>query len=334
MRTAIIGAGRQARRRASVIAASPDSHVAVVTAVPMTSAVELAHEVQADVSADWSAAVERRDVDAVLVCTPPDLHAEIAIAALRAGKHVLCEKPLARSSAEGKRMVDEADAAGRVLWCGFNHRYHPALRQLRAWLDGGELGEPMYIRARYGIAGRPGYEREWRADPARVSGGQLMEQGIHLVDLARWFLGDFATAYGNVGHYFWKAQPLEDNAFTILRKADGRVAMLHSSLTEWRNLFSFELFGTDGYARAEGLGGSYGLETATLGIRDFEAPFSEKHVEYRGPDPCWRMEWKAFVAAIAGSGDGLATARDGVHALRIVEAIYVSASSGNCVNLD
>jgi predicted dehydrogenase len=148
MRTAIVGAGRQARRRASAIAASPSSHVAVVTAVPMTSAVELAHEAQADVTADWSAAVERRDVDAVLVCTPPDMHAEIAITALRAGKHVLCEKPLARSSEEGQRMVDEARAAGRVLWCGFNHRYHPAVRQVRAWLDGGEVGDAMYIRSR------------------------------------------------------------------------------------------------------------------------------------------------------------------------------------------
>ncbi len=333
MRTAIVGAGRQARRRAAAIAGSADSEVAVVTAVPMTSAAALAHEVHADASTDWVAAVVRPDVDSVIVCTPPDLHAEIAIAALRAGKHVLCEKPLARSSAEGQRMVDEACAAGRILWCGFNHRYHPALRQVRAWLDQGNLGEAMYLRAHYGISGRPGYENEWRADPARVSGGQLMEQGIHLVDLARWFLGDFATALGSLGTYFWKEQPLEDNAFAILRKADGRVAMLHSSLTEWRNLFSLELFGTDAYARAEGLGGSYGLETATLGIRDFNAPFAEKCIEYRGTDPCWQLEWEAFVSAAESSGDGLTTARDGVHALRVVEAVYASASSGHRVDL-
>lgn len=333
MRTAIVGAGRQARRRASVIAASGDAEVVVVTAVPVTSAANLAHEVHADASTNWAAAVVRPDVDAVIICTPPDLHAEIAVAALRAGKHVLCEKPLARSSAEAQRMVDEARAAGRILWCGFNHRYHPALRQVREWLEQGQLGEAMYLRARYGICGRPGYEHEWRADPRRVGGGQLMEQGIHLVDLARWFLGDFATALGTVGTYYWKAQPFEDNAFAILRKANGRVAMLHSSLTEWRNLFSLELFGTDAYARAEGLGGSYGLETATLGIRDFNAPFAEKRIEHRGADPCWQLEWEAFVAATEGSGDGLTTARNGVQALRIVEAVYASASTGRSVDL-
>ncbi len=333
MRIAIVGAGLQARRRASVIAASADAQLVVVTAVPITSAARLAHEVHADASTDWGAAVVRPDVDAVIVCTPPDLHAEIAAAALRAGKHVLCEKPLARSSAEAQRMVNEAAAAGRILWCGFNHRYHPALRQVREWLEQRRLGEAMYLRARYGIGGRPGYEHEWRADPGRVGGGQLMEQGIHLVDLARWYLGDFATALGTVGTYYWKSQPFEDNAFAILCKADGRVAMLHSSLTEWRNLFSIELFGTDAYARAEGLGGSYGLETATLGLRDFDAPFAETRIEYRGADLCWQLEWEAFVAAIEGSGDGLTTARDGVHALRIVEAVYASASAGRGVDL-
>jgi len=160
-----------------------------------------------------------------------------------------------------------------------------------------------------------------------------MEQGIHLVDLARWYLGDFATALSVVGTYYWKAQPFEDNAFAILGKADGRVAMLHSSLTEWRNLFSLELFGADGYARAEGLGGSYGLETATLGIRDFDAPFAERRIEYRGADPCWQFEWEAFAAATERPGDSLACARDGVRALRTVEAVYASASTGRRVEL-
>lgn len=333
MRIAIVGAGLQARRRAAVIAASANCDLVVITALPMASAVELAREMDTDASSDWAAAVVRPDVDAVVVCTPPDSHAEIAGRALRAGKHVLCEKPLARSRAEAQRIVNEAEAAGRILWCGFNHRYHLALRQVREWLEQGHLGEAMYLRARYGICGRPGYEHEWRADPRRVGGGHLMEQGIHLVDLARWLIGDFATALGVVGTYYWKGQPFEDNAFVVLRKGDGRVAMLHSSLTEWRNLFSLELFGTDGYARAEGLGGSYGLETATLGIRDFGKPFAERRIEFRGADACWELEWEAFVAATKLEGDGLSTARDGVQALKIVEAVYASASTGCSVDL-
>jgi predicted dehydrogenase len=333
MRIAIVGAGLQARRRAAVVAGSANGELVAITAVPIASAATLAREMHADATTDWAATIVRPDVDAIIVCTPPDSHAEIAGAALHAGKHVLCEKPLARSSDEAQRIVDEAEAAGCILWCGFNHRYHPALRQVREWLEQGHLGEAMYLRARYGICGRPGYEHEWRADPRRVGGGHLMEQGVHLIDLARWLIGDFATALGTVGTYYWKGQPFEDNAFAILRKSDGRVAMLHSSLTEWRNLFSLELFGTDGYARAEGLGGSYGLETATLGVRDFDKPFAERRIEYRGADTCWQLEWEAFVAATKVSGDGLITARDGVQALRIVEAVYASASTGRSVDL-
>jgi predicted dehydrogenase len=333
MRTAIIGAGTQARRRASSIALSGHDNIAVVSALPADSAEQLADEVNAEVLGNWADAVARPDVDAVVICTPPDVHEAIAIRSLRAGKHVLCEKPLARSSAEAQRMLDGAAEVGRILWCGFNHRYHPAVRQVREWLEEGHLGEPMYLRGRYGITGRPGYEHEWRADPKRVGGGQLMEQGIHIVDLARWFLGDFAHAVGTLGTYYWKAQPFEDNAFVILTKADGRAAMLHSSLTEWHNLFSLELFGTDGYAKAEGLGGVYGLETASLGRRDFSAPFSETRIEYRGTDPSWGLEWEAFVSATRQPRVDLASARDGVLALKIVEAVYKSASKREVVNL-
>lgn len=219
-------------------------------------------------------------------------------------------------------MIHAAEATGRVLWCGFNHRFHPAVQQLRAWVDGGEIGDPRIVRARYGIGGRPGYEREWRADPTIVSGGQLMEQGIHAVDLARWFLGEFTESVGMTSNAYWQTQPLEDNAFVLLRTRDGRMASIHSSLTQWKNLFSFEVLGTAGIARAEGLGGSYGLETASLHKLDFKAPFAETSVEFRGEDPCWRNEWAAFQTAVK-DGD-LDSGRDGLAALHIVERAYAS----------
>ena len=79
---------------------------------------------------------------------------------------------------------------------GFNHRYHPGLRQVRAWVDSGVAGPLMFLRGRYGHGGRIGYEKEWRADPAISGGGELIDQGVHLLDLARWFLGDFTRVAG------------------------------------------------------------------------------------------------------------------------------------------
>jgi predicted dehydrogenase len=281
----------------------------------------------------WEAVVERRDLDAVLVCTPPHLHAEISISAMRRGMHVLCEKPLTQTLEEAQGMLASAQEAGVTLKCGFNHRHHPGIKQARQWFDSGAIGEPTFIRCRYGIGGRLGYEKEWRADPQIVSGGQLMEQGIHAVDLSRWFLGDFAEVSAFTANLFWRMEPLEDNAFVLYRTADGAVAFIHSSLTQWKNLFSLELYGRDGYIAVEGLGGGYGTERAVLARRDFTAPFTEEVVEFRGEDRSWREEWKEFVAAIKDGREPLGSGLDGLVALTLVYAAYQSAATNMVTRL-
>jgi predicted dehydrogenase len=117
-----------------------------------------------------------------------------------------------------------------------------------------------------------------------------MDQGIHLLDLARWFLGDFTHVSASLQTYFWNVAPLEDNAFALLGTNDGKTAFLHASWTQWKPVFSLEVTGRDGYVAAEGLGGAHGLATAILGQRDFTAPFAEKRIEYRGDDASWRAE--------------------------------------------
>ena len=127
--------------------------------------------------ADWRQAVARRDVDIVLICTTHEALANIALAAISAGKHVLLEKPAARRAAELAPLSEAAQRAGVVVRVGFNHRYHPAMRQAKALCDTGVLGELLYVRGRYGHGGRLGYEQEWRANPALSGGGELIDQG-------------------------------------------------------------------------------------------------------------------------------------------------------------
>src|SRR6185436_16397368 len=130
-------------------------------------------------AADWRPVVEAADVDIVIVATPHDALAEITLAAIRAGKHVLVEKPAARSAAELAPVVAEAERLGALVHVGFNHRYHRAFRKARELVDHGALGELMFVRARYGHGGRIGYEKEWRADAAVSGGGELIDQGVH-----------------------------------------------------------------------------------------------------------------------------------------------------------
>jgi predicted dehydrogenase len=334
MRVGIIGAGLQGHRRAPVLREFPGTELVVIAAAHLETAHRLAERMgRCEAVEGWEPVVERQDLDAVIVCTPPHLHAEISIAAMRRGMHVLCEKPLTRTLEEAQGMLASAQESGVTLKCGFNHRHHPGIKQARQWFDSGAIGEPMFIRCRYGIGGRPGYEKEWRADPQIIGGGQLMEQGIHAVDLSRWFLGDFAEVFALTANHFWKIEPLEDNAFVLYRTACGAVASIHSSLTQWRNLFSFELFGQDGYIAVEGLGGGYATERAILGKRDFAAPFAEEVAEFRGEDRSWREEWKEFVAAIKEGREPLGNGHDGLQALRLVYAAYAASLNGNVMQL-
>lgn len=200
--------------------------------------------------------------DIVIVSTPHSYLAENTLAAVRAGRHVLIEKPGACRPEELDPIAAAASRRCKVR-VGYNHRFHPALcKARRLWLEGA-VGEPRFVRGRYGHGGRIGYEKEWRFDRNLSGGGQVIDQGAHLIDLARWFLGEFASVAGRLESYFWQA-PVEDNAFMLLATAENRVAQLHAGWTEWKNLFSFEIFGTGGKLEITGLGGSYGVERLTF----------------------------------------------------------------------
>lgn len=333
MRVGLIGAKLQGRRRASSIQSFPSTELAVISSAPMESARALADKMGCEAVVGWEHVIQRSDLDAVVVCTPPHLHAQISIAAMKSGKHVLCEKPLARTLQEAKAMVEVAKANRVKLKCGFNLRHHPAIQRARELLHRRKIGGLSFIRCRYGICGRLGYEREWRASPEIVGGGQLMEQGIHAIDLSRWFLGEFADVAAFTANYFWKTEPLEDNAFILLRTEDGKIASIHSSLTQWKNLFSFEIFGYDGYIAVEGLGGSYGTERLVLGRREFLKPFAEEVIEFRGGDSSWYEEWKEFVACIEEDREPSGSGDDGLVAMRLVHAAYESAQNRCFVTL-
>ncbi len=328
---AVIGVGLIGRRRVRVAHEHPRSRVVGVADLDVDRASAVANELGCNWTTDWQGLVSRADVQAVVVSTVNSALAPVTLAATAAGKHVLCEKPLGRSLMEAEAMVQSAERAGVVLKTGLNHRYHPAVSQAHRLATQGGIGELMWARCRYGHGGRPGYEHEWRADPALSGGGELLDQGVHVADLFRWFLGDFAQVFGWLGTHFWP-MPVEDNAFALLRTAAGRVAELHTSWTQWRNLFSLEVFGHDGYLLVEGLGGSYGPERLTIGHRNPRggAPAQEQ-LDFPGPDASWEAEWEDFLQAIDTGRPPLGSGRDGLEAMRLLDAIYRSARAGCAV---
>jgi len=202
---------------------------------------------QARMYADGRALAADDDVEAVIVSTPPALHAPLGIACLKAGKHLLCEKPLASSVEDCERLVQAAEEAGVCLATGFTLRQTPAARMARQLLDEGAIGLLDHIRAFHGHRGGTDLGPPWVTDHATTGGGTLMDNGIHVIDLARWFLGDVTEVVGFASNHTWRKPGCEDNGFLLMRSREGRIASVQASWTEWRGYgYRVELYGTEG----------------------------------------------------------------------------------------
>ena len=334
MRIGIIGLGRQGWRLAKAIKEAGDVLVVGATEKKCKNSQIFADNFKCEIINNWQELVKRDDIEAIVICTPPSLHAKMSIAALKNNKNVFCEKPLALSSDEAQEIIKEAQKRNLKLKCGFNLRHHPAVVKAKERVDKGLIGKPFLIRCCYGIGGRKGYEKDWRAKKEISGGGQLMDQGVHIIDLSRWFLGEFNQVFGTLSTNFWKISPLEDNAFFILGTDKNQTSFCHASWTQWKNLFSFEIYGELGYIKIEGLGGSYGTEKFIFGKRDFDSPFSEEIIEFRGEDQSWLCEWQEFTSAIKEDRQPLGNGYDGLKSLDIVEAIYKSAKTKKMIKLN
>lgn len=323
-RVAIIGCGLIGNKRAKALAGA-----ALVAAVDSDAArarqLAAAHA-GCSATQDWRAAVAREDVDVVVVATTNDQLAPIARSAVEAGKHVLVEKPAARSAEELEPVLGAArrafERSGVIVKVGFNHRFHPALLKAREIVDDGTLGPLMFVRGRYGHGGRLAMEKEWRGDPAISGGGEMLDQGVHLIDLSRWFLGDFSEVSGHVGTWFWK-WPVEDNGFALLKTPQNQVAWLHASCTEWKNLFSLEIYGRDGKLAIDGLGGSYGTERlAHYRMLPEMGPPPTTIWEYPGEDRSWHAEWAHLMHCIRERQQPSGNLEDALAALRVIAKLY------------
>jgi predicted dehydrogenase len=320
---AIVGCGLIGRKRAAALGALPGATLAYACDLDRSRAADLAKLApNCTPITDFHAALSDSKVGAVIVATLNASLAPIALAAAKAGKHLLVEKPGALNAAELGGVRDAAAASGVRVRLGYNHRYHPSLQKARELVDSGAIGPLMFLRARYGHGGRKGYDREWRADYRQSGGGELIDQGVHLIDLAGWFLGEFPLVDGHVATSFWDMK-VDDNAFLSLRTAAGQTAWLHASCTEWKNLFSLEIYGRTGKLAIDGLGGSYGVERLVYYKMLPQMGPPETHPwEYPGGDGSWKAETLAFIDDIRLDREPSPGLREGIRTLEIVEAVY------------
>ena len=316
----IIGCGLIGQKRAQAF--KNNFKLEICTDIDPRKARQLADKYGCQVAGSSQELLLNSRIQAVVIATIHSDLADLTLQAIRAGKHVLVEKPGARNLTELSSVIAVAKKLNIRVRVGYNHRFHRAFRQAKIIVDAGKLGKLMMIRARYGHGGRIGYHREWRANPKLSGGGELIDQGVHLIDLARWFLGDFKKVDGFAQTLFWH-MPVDDNAFLLLRTKAGQTASLHASCTEWKNIFSFEIYGRKGKLHLEGLGGSYGLEKLSwFRMLPEMGPPESTIWEYPQKDDSWEVEMGEFARDIRLRRNPCPGLEDAYQALKVVKTVY------------
>lgn len=323
IRVGLIGCGLMGAKRAQAL---PGARLVACTDIRPDRAKALAERYpQCQVYEHALSLIADPQVNVIIIATQHHTLADMTRAAIEANKHVLVEKPAARTANELIPLIALLKKHPVCVRVGFNHRYHRAFQQAQSMILNGDLGTLMYLRARYGHGGRLGYDKEWRADPALSGGGELIDQGVHLIDLSRWILGDFTEVSGFAHTYYWD-MPVDDNGFLLLKTAQQQVAFLHASCTEWKNIFSMEIYGKKGKLTIEGLGGSYGTERLIWhDMLPTMGPPNTTMWEYPMADNSWEIEWEAFMEDIRLKREPSASLKDAYEALNIVGQIYEGA---------
>lgn len=266
---------------------------------------------------------EVKNCDAIIISTTHDKLAEISLYFLQKNVHIFVEKPAARSLKEFIPIYEEYKKHKNLLFkVGFNHRFHPSVLKAKEIINSDKIGELIFIKGNYGHGGRKNMEYEWRCNTKLSGGGEAIDQLPHILDLSRMFLGDFEKINGITKTYFWNMK-VEDNVFATLETKDGKVAQLNSSWTEWKNTFSFEIYGKYGKLHIKGLGNSYGIEQLYhYQMKPEMGPPETIIYEYPGQDNSWKLEWQNFKNAISGKEEINGGIEDAYCALDIVNKIY------------
>ncbi len=326
LRVAIVGCGLIGAKRAAALAAHDE--LLACCDVQERAARELAERHDTRACTNFDELLETGP-DVVVVATVHDRLAELAERSLQAGAHVLVEKPAGISKEQVERLIACQRACERLVKVGFNHRFHAGIERAAAEVHSGRHGELMHLRARYGHGGRAGYEREWRTDPGRSGGGELIDQGMHLLDLSHWLAGPLPLHAALLRTHFWETS-VEDNAALILGEALSRTdpwALLHVSWTEWKNLFSLEVYCRTAKLQLDGLVGSYGPQRLRIYRMGPElGPPDVQEIAYPNEDRSWEREWASFRETIEAGDERLLNGdlHDARYAWEQVEAAYAA----------
>jgi UDP-N-acetylglucosamine 3-dehydrogenase len=325
LRFAVIGCGRMGLRRMQTIVNHPQTELVCVVDVNEQKARAAADKYGCAYYLCYEEILPREDIDCVIVSVPNKWHKEIVVAALDSKKHVFCEKPLARNPQEAQAMVDAAIRNGVTLKTGSNLRFFPSVLKAKQLLDEKAIGELLFLRSWIGHEGW--VQGKWFTQPEIVGGGAFLDNGCHVLDIVRWFLGEVKSCVGMIQTNLWPVEPLEDNGFGIFETVDGKTAMIHASWTEWAGYMYMEIYGSEGYIRIDNRGRTCKTVLGKRGGREEVFDFSSL------PLSSYEEEFKHYVDAILRGEQPLPSGYDGLRAVQMAWGVYESARTGRRIEL-
>lgn len=273
--------------------------------------------------------IEDPNVDNVFISTPNFMNAEMVIKCLKNKKNVFCEKPPALNLKELMEVSNIYSQSRNTLMYGFNHRYHDSIIHMKSLIDSGEYGDLIWMRGRYGKSTDKDFFDGWRAQKHLAGGGIVIDQGIHMLDLFLLFAGKFTSVHAALSNHYWGLD-IEDNAFiTLENKEKGISASLHSTMTQWRHLFSLEVFLEGGYMVLNGLktsSGAYGDEVLTLAKNRSKPPaasWEEDIITTYPIDNSWKNEIEEFLFSIKENREpAMGNIKDAINVMSLIDEIY------------
>jgi predicted dehydrogenase len=383
LNVAMIGTGFMAKAHSLAYAAMP-LYFSPPPALPVRKVVVSADSDRASAARDrlqfegysshWEDVVNRDDIDIVDICTMNDSHARIAIAAAKAGKHIICEKPLARTAEESKAMLDAVEAVGVTHMVGYNYRHIPAVIMAKQLIDGKRIGDVLTFRGHYqqDWSADPETPTSWRLQRAIAGSGTLGDIGTHIIDMARYLVGEFEAVNAVVKTFIPKRPvragvldkagiadgvrgatkaivDVDDYVLTMIRFIGGVVGSIESSRNSQgrHNWLGFEVQGTRGtivfdYQRLNELQVMFADDQAdTRGFRTIFTGPAHPYGEYLWPVPAIGLgyadikiiECFNFLKSIIEGRPGTPSFRDGYQAALIAEAILASSESQSWVSV-
>lgn len=323
-RVGLVGCGLIGRKRADALA--DDDELIGVFDIDRHAAEELATSCSPDAEVVTSVSdLMALSPEIVIVATTHDQLTPIGLDVLSGGSHLLVEKPGGIRASEIEALQERAAESGLRVKVGFNHRFYPGIQRVFKEVSSGRYGEVMSVRGIYGHGGRIGYEGEWRNKREISGGGELVDQGMHLIDLSHWLAGPLPMHSALLRTQFWDTE-VEDNATVLLGERgvrDGTWSNLSVSWTEWKNRFLLEVYCRTAKFEITGLTRSYGPQTLKIYRMDETmGPPSVETIEYAEDDVSWSNEWTEFREAIEQGREPVGNLGDALYAWEIVEAAF------------